>query len=266
MINPVFVGPKPEGGTGELLAKADVGAIQSSLVSAAPGEVILFSLVFRRSADPVDRDSAKPVHVLVKNALVEVRSAVKYRESYRGLVSLFLEPGLKKYSALKTHSLNVGRMARKFATHLGLGPSAIEQLTVAGILHDVGMRELNYDEIYGKRTLNENEIRLVRQHPKLGAFLLEGVSWPYPIAPLVKHHHERWDGGGYPDGLRAEEIPFGSRIIHLCETFDAMTSPSSYRQIYAMGQALEIIASKRGTQFDPELTPAFVQLAESLEA
>lgn len=263
-INPVFVSPRGEESASAPLGKSEVGAIQSSLVTAGSGEVTLFSLVFRRSATPADRDAAKPVHVLVKNALVEVRAAVRYRESYRGLVSLFLEPGLKRFTALKTHSLSVGRMARKFATHLGLPSTEIEQLTVAGILHDVGMRELNYDEIYAKRTLSESEIRLVRQHPRLGAYLLEAVPWPYPVAPLVKHHHERWDGGGYPDGLRAEEIPLGSRIIHLCETFDAMTSSSSYRQVYNIDQALEIISKKRGTQFDPDLTPAFLQLAENL--
>ena len=153
-------------------------------------------------------------------------------------------------------------MARKLAAQLGVPPMEVEQITVAGILHDVGMRELSYDTLYTKRTLTDEELSLLRQHPRVGAYLVEDIPWPYPIAPLIKHHHERWDGGGYPDGVRGDEIPLGSRIIHLCEAFDAMTSPTSYRSVLSDYQALDILVSKAGTQFDPELTPEFKRMVE----
>jgi hypothetical protein len=242
--------------------RAEIAAIQSSVLDSSAEGVILFSLLYRHGPNPEVRESLRSAHVVLRNVLSGTRSEVRFREAYRGLVNKLLEPGLQKRTALKTHCFNVGRMARKLASRLGVSPMDVEQITVAALLHDVGMRELNYDLIYGKRTLTDEEMALVRTHPRVGAFLVEDIPWPYPIAPLIKHHHERWDGGGYPDGIKADEIPLGSRIIHLCEAFDAMTSPTSYRAVLSDYQAIDILESKAGTQFDPELTPEFKRMVE----
>ena len=223
---------------------------------------MLFSLLFRHGPNPEIRESLRAAHVVLRNVLSGTRSGARFREAYRGLVNKLLEPGLQKRTALRTHSFNVGRMARKLAAQLGVPPMEVEQITVAGILHDVGMRELNYDSLYAKRTLTDEELSLLRQHPRVGAHLVEDIPWPYPIAPLIRHHHERWDGGGYPDGVRGDEIPLGSRIIHLCEAFDAMTSPTSYRSVLSDYQAIDILESKAGTQFDPEVTLEFKRMLE----
>lgn len=244
------------------LDRADIATIQSSLLSAEVDEVLILSLVYRAGA-PAARESMKAVHVLVKSALSQARAGLSYRDGYRGLVNKLLEPGLKRYPALKAHSFAVGRMSRKLATFLQLGAREVEQVTVAGILHDVGMRELNYEELYGKRSLTDAELSLVREHPRVGAFLADEVPWPYAVAPLIRHHHERWDGSGYPDGLSGERIPLGSRLIHVCEAFDAMTSPTSYRSVLAPAQALEILVSKSGTQFDPEMADALKRMLEA---
>jgi HD domain-containing protein/GAF domain-containing protein len=244
----------------------EIAAVQSSVLAATAEDVAILSLLFRHGPGAEDRESLRALHTLLKNSLAEIREAARYRDAFRGLVNKLLEPGLKRYAALKTHSFNVGRMARKFAAHLSLSPPDIEQITVAGILHDIGMKDLNYDELYAKRALTDEERNLVREHPRIGAFLLADVPWPYEIVPLVKHHHERWDGAGYPDGLRAEQIPVGARIIHLCEAFDAMTSPSSYRAVISVYQALDIMESKGGTQFDPELAPAFKKMVEGMKS
>lgn len=248
------------------LARDAIAAIQSSVLSGSSEGASILSLVLVRAPDDAGRERLRDLHLFLKNALGEIRGASRYRDAFRVLVNKLLEPGLKKFTGLKQHSFNVGRMARTFAMQLSLGPADVEQITVAAILHDLGMKELNYDEIYGKRTLTEEEIKLVREHPRVGAFLVDEVPWPYPISPLIKHHHERWDGAGYPDGLRAEQIPFGARIIHLCEAFDAMTSPASYRAVLTVTQALDIIVGKAGTQFDPELAPAFRRMVEGLKA
>jgi HD-GYP domain-containing protein (c-di-GMP phosphodiesterase class II) len=247
------------------LARTEIAAIQSSVLHVAADEVGVLSLLFRHGPGAESREGLKDVHLLIKSSLEEFRGAVLYREAYKNLVNKLLEPGLKKYSALKAHSFNVGRTARRLAGFLRLPPIDTEQITVAAILHDIGMKDLNYDELYAKRSLDEEELQLLREHPRVGAFLLDDVPWPYPVAPLVKHHHERWDGAGYPDGLRGAEIPLGSRIIHLCEAFDAMTSPTSYRAVISVGQALEILTSKGGTQFDPELAPAFRAMVEGMK-
>jgi HD-GYP domain-containing protein (c-di-GMP phosphodiesterase class II) len=244
------------------LKRSEVAAIQSSVLAAAPESVVVFSLLFRHGPAPEGREALRNVHVILKNALSEVRSEARFREAYRGLVNKLIEPGLRRRSALKAHSFTVGRMARKLASRIGLGAMEIEQITVAAILHDIGIGELNYDDLYTKRSLNEEELKLLRLHPRVGAFIVDEIPWPYPIGPLVRHHHERWDGSGYPDGLRAEQIPLGARIIHLCEAFDAMTSPTSYRAVLPHDQALDILVSKAGTQFDPELAPEFRKMVE----
>jgi HD domain len=242
------------------LRRAEIVSIQSSVLDSSAEGVVLFSLLFRHGPNPEVREALRAAHVVLRNVLAGNRSEGRFREAYRGLVNKLLEPGLQKRTALKTHCFNVGRLARKLAAQLGVTPMEVEQITVAGILHDIGMRELSYDTIYGKRTLTDEEMALVRQHPRVGAFLVEDIPWPYPIAPLIRHHHERWDGGGYPDGLKGEEIPLGARLIHLCEAFDAMTSPTSYRAVLSDYQAIDILDSKAGTQFDPELTPEFKRM------
>jgi HD domain len=244
------------------LHRAEIVSIQSSVLDSSADGVVLFSLLFRHGPNPDVRESLRAAHVVLRNVLSGNRSEARFREAYRGLVNKILEPGLQKRTALKSHSFNVGRMARKLAAQLGVPPMEVEQITVAGILHDVGMRELSYDTLYAKRVLSDEEMSLMRQHPRVGAYLVEDIPWPYPIAPLIKHHHERWDGGGYPDGIRGDEIPLGSRIIHLCEAFDAMTSPTSYRSVLSDYQAIDILESKAGTQFDPELTPEFKRMVE----
>ena len=242
------------------LRRAEIVSIQSSVLDSSAEGVVLFSLLFRHGPNPEVREALRAAHVVLRNVLAGTRSEARFREAYRGLVNKLLEPGLQKRTALRTHCFNVGRMARKLAAQLGVTPMEVEQITVAGILHDVGMRELNYDLVYTKRALTEEEMALVRQHPRVGAFLVEDIPWPYPIAPLIRHHHERWDGGGYPDGLKGDEIPLGARLIHLCEAFDAMTSPTSYRAVLSDYQAIDILDSKAGTQFDPDLTPEFKRM------
>lgn len=250
-------------GEGRPVRRADIAAIQSSVLDSSTEGVVLFSLLYRHGPNPEAREALRSAHVVLRNVLAGTRGETRFREAYRGLVNKLLEPGILRRTALKTHSFNVGRMARKLAVQIGVAAMEVEQITVAAILHDVGLRELNYDILYAKRTLTDEELTLLKSHPRVGAYLVEDIPWPYPIAPLIKHHHERWDGGGYPDGLRGEQIPLGSRIIHLCEAFDAMTAPTSYRAVLSDYQALDIIESKSGTQFDPELAPEFKRMVES---
>lgn len=235
--------------------------IQTSLL--APGAApVLLSILFSRPPDSASDAALKNVHRGVRAALLQTSAGDRYRQSYRSLVKALLEPGLRSFPQLKAHSYAVGALCRRFAAALKLPPDGIEQLTVAGLLHDIGIREVEipYERLSGRRPLDIQEVALVRRHAAIGADILEKIEFPYPVAPLVRHHHERFDGAGYPDGLAGDRIPFGSRVLGIAEAYDAMTAPHSYRNPIGREAALETISAKAGSQFDPELARRFTAL------
>jgi hypothetical protein len=251
-------------GAGEV---GEFAGIQTSLVSLEPAPLLL-TIVFSQAPAAALTAALTETHRLVRSALTDVRASSRYRGAYRSLVNFLLEPGTRGYPQLKAHGLAVGFLARRFATHLKLPAEAVEQITVAGLLHDVGLRELDlpYDRLSGRRPLDLEEISIVRKHPVVAAALLERIEFPYDVAPLIRHHHERWDGSGYPDRLAGEEIPFGARVIGIVEAYDAMTSADSYRSPIPREDALQIILKKGGTQFDPRLVEQFADLLREDQA
>jgi putative nucleotidyltransferase with HDIG domain len=237
------------------------GGIQTSVLSSGT-RVRLLTLLFTRPPEAAAAEALKETHRLVRTAVLQSVSGERYRQSFRSLVKAFIEPGLRTYPQLKAHSFAVGALCRKFATSLRLPADVIEQLTVAGLLHDIGIREVEvpYERLSGRRPLDLQEVALVRRHAPMGADILERIDFPYPVAPLVRHHHERYDGAGYPDGLSGDRIPFGARMIAIAEAFDAMTAPHSYRATVPRDAALETLSLKSGTQFDPDLARLFNEL------
>jgi hypothetical protein len=245
-------------GVGEI---GEFAGIQTSVMSSG-ATTLLLTIVFARAPASELTAALTETHRLARSTLADVRGASRYRGAYRSLVNFLLEPGNRPYPQLKAHGLATGFLARRFASHLGLPPETVEQITVAGLLHDIGLRELEipYERLSGRRPLDLEEISIVRRHPAAAAVLLERIDFPYPVAPLVRSHHERWDGSGYPDRLAGEEIPFGSRLIAVAEVFDAMTSVDSYRSPIPREDAIQIILKKGGTQFDPELVQQFAAM------
>lgn len=239
----------------------EFAGIQTSVLSAGAA-ILLLTLVFARAPASELTAALTETHRLVRSTLADARGVSRYRGAYRSLVNFLLEPGNRPYPQIKAHGLAAGFLARRFASHLGLPAETVEQITVAGLLHDIGLRELElpYERLSGRRPLDLEEISIVRRHPAVAAALLERIEFPYPIAPLVRHHHERWDGSGYPDRLAGEQIPFGSRLISIVEVYDAMTSVDSYRSPILREDALQIITKKGGTQFDPDLVEQFAAL------
>jgi len=146
------------------------------------------------------------------------------------------------------------------AAQLDLTERDEETLTLAAYLHDVGMRELEYQRIYRMERPGDVERRMYHRHPSLGARIVENSEYPGPLAGAILHHHERWDGKGYPQKLAGRAIPLFSRIIHLAEVYDVLTSSSSYRRPVARDAALELIRAEAGKQFDPDLVPVLEQV------
>jgi diguanylate cyclase (GGDEF)-like protein/putative nucleotidyltransferase with HDIG domain len=156
------------------------------------------------------------------------------------------------------HSESVVEMAAGVARELGLDDDEIQRIKWAALLHDIGKVAIP-DEILNKAgPLDEQQWVLMREHPVIGERILRAIPGLGGVARIVRHEHESWDGSGYPDGLKGEEIPIGSRIILACDAYHAMTSDRPYRQSIGHAEALKEMARSAGTQFDPEVCEVLV--------
>lgn len=160
-----------------------------------------------------------------------------------------------------SHSAWVAQYARAIAATIGLPREERKLVYVAGLMHDVGKLFLPDRILKGTEKLDEADWALVRRHPEQGAWLVAEVSRPGPLAEVVLDHHERIDGGGYPNGLAGEEISIHARIISVADTVDAMTSRNSYRTPVSHPEAFEELRRVAGSQLDPELVEAMVDVA-----
>jgi diguanylate cyclase (GGDEF)-like protein len=155
-----------------------------------------------------------------------------------------------------SHSERVGQLAARIAKRLGLDDPQIELTRLAGSLHDVGKLAIPEEILRKPAALNESERLVIQRHPQIGHRILESLSVE-PVADWVLHHHERWDGTGYPDRLRGEGIPLGARIVFVADAYDAMTSERVYDKRRSEQDALAELAECAGTQFDPAVVDAF---------
>jgi diguanylate cyclase (GGDEF)-like protein len=155
-----------------------------------------------------------------------------------------------------SHSERVGELAARIALRLGSDESQVELTRLAASLHDLGKLAIPEEILRKPSELNESERLVLQRHPQIGYRMLESLGVE-PIAEWVLHHHERWDGDGYPDRLRGEEIPLGARIIFVADAYDAMTSERVYRKPLSPREALEELHACAGSQFDPQIVEAF---------
>lgn len=152
------------------------------------------------------------------------------------------------------HSRRVSKMSVEIARSIGLSAREVERIRVAGLLHDVGKIHEKYAPILSKPDrLTRDEWMLMKEHPVDGERLVAKVSQLHDVLPAVRHHHERWDGAGYPDGLKGEGIPLMARVMAIADTIDAMTSDRSYRRGLSVEEVRCEVERCAGTQFDPEI-------------
>ena len=151
------------------------------------------------------------------------------------------------------HLQRVRVYAIEIAKELGLNAAEIEALRAAALLHDIGKLAVPEHIISKPGRLTPEEFEKMKIHPVVGAEILKHVNFPYPVVPIVHSHHERWDGSGYPDGLRGAEIPIGARILAAVDCLDALASDRQYRRALPLDQAMEHVARAAGTEFDPRV-------------
>lgn len=164
----------------------------------------------------------------------------------------------------RDHSDRVSLLAFDMAVKMGLPQELSEKIRVAGLFYDIGKVGVPDRILLKPSRLTQEEFAEIKKHPAAGARILEGLSQFSDLAPIVRGHHERMDGGGYPDGLSGENIPQGARIIAVADSFDAMVSNRQYRKRMSLEKALSELERCRGTQFDPSAVDAFKQLLTEL--
>ena len=155
------------------------------------------------------------------------------------------------------HSKRVAAIANSMGKAIGLPRNELVKLHAGGLLHDIGKVGVPDSIITKPYKPEEVEWRIIRKHSTEGATIVSSIGELAPVAPLIRHHHEWYDGTGYPDGLKGEEIPLGARVIHIADAYDTMTTPRAYRQVISHEEACAELGRCAGTQFDPELVGVF---------
>ncbi len=163
------------------------------------------------------------------------------------------------------HSQKVSEYSHMIAEELKLPERDREAVKYAGLLHDIGKIALSDEIIKKPSRLTENEFEMVRKHPIVGAKIIKEIDSLAPIVPIVLHHHERFDGKGYPDGLSGEQIPIGARIVFLADAYDTMVSARAYRDMIPPELAISELRKNAGTQFDPKVVDAFIETLRKKE-
>ena len=163
------------------------------------------------------------------------------------------------------HLMRVRTYVAELGKLMGLNDAVMKALETAAFLHDIGKLAIPEHILNKPGKLTREEFEKMKIHTVVGADILERVKFPYPVVPIVRSHHEAWDGSGYPDGLKGAEIPIGARILTVVDCFDALASDRPYRRALPLDEAMKMVKSKAGIQFDPAVVALLAQHHQRLE-
>ncbi len=201
------------------------------------------------------------LHSLVNTKKEELKKTYEeLRKNYLDIIETLRLAVDAKDIYTSGHSERVSFYSIKIGEQIGLTQKELELLKVGGQFHDIGKIGLNDGILLKPGKLNEEEFCQVKEHPIKGAYILSAISSFNDIIPMVKYHHERMDGRGYPEGLKGEDIPKLARIVCIADAFDAMTSDRHYRSKMFLEEAIEQLLRNSGTQFDPYFVEVFVNV------
>jgi HD-GYP domain-containing protein (c-di-GMP phosphodiesterase class II) len=150
--------------------------------------------------------------------------------------------------------------ASEIAKGLGLPNDELEAIQQAAMLHDLGKIGVSDSILLKKGKLNKSEFEEIKKHPQIGADIIRPIRFLHGIIPFIFYHHERWDGKGYPSGIKGDDIPVGARIIAIADVYQALCSDRPYHKAFSREEAIEIIKSGAGTQFDPRIVNVFLKV------
>ena len=241
------------------IAADGISTILSAAVNPQTFEGLVLTVAFERTPE-AQAERALNLFLRQIEQSVETAIAAGTGRSDRILVAeKLLEPDFQKYPELLDHCREVSMMSQRLATLLDLPPQQIEIARIAGLVHDVGLRLLDYERLYRRPNLTAEELRGLAEHPVVGAAIVEPLLGP-DVAQAVLRHHERVDGKGYPSRMSGDLIPLSARIIQVCDAWVAMTSNDSYRVMpLSRHDAGQKIREAAGSQFDEAVVARFLR-------
>jgi HD-GYP domain-containing protein (c-di-GMP phosphodiesterase class II) len=195
----------------------------------------------------------------------QIAIALQNAEAYEKLDRMYLETVTALAAAMEakdqytaSHADSLAAMAVSVGSRIGLTDAELRMLQYAAVLHDIGKIGIPGNILNKPAGLTREEFDTMAQHTVIGERIISRIDYLVPIARIIRSAHERWDGNGYPDGHRGEEIPLASRILLVCDAFDAMTTDRPYRTALPVDEALSELARHAGTQFDPRVVDVFL--------
>jgi len=219
-------------------------------------------IFIEQTAIPILTDDGKVKNVL--EIIFDVTDKVKLEKENSQLfiktVSAFCKLIEKRDTYTGMHSINVQKISLQIGNQLNLSPNEIEELSIAAVLHDIGKIGIPEQILTKPCKLTQEEYEKVKAHAKIGCETIKDIPRLKNIAKYILHHHERFDGKGYPEGLKGKEIPLLSRIISVADVYDALTSNRVYRRKSTIKEALDIIKAEKGLQLDPQLVDIFISI------
>lgn len=228
------------------------------------GEIIgVVQILNKLEGDAFTRDDeialeafAAQAAIAVENALLYAKIEGTYEQTLQALVALLDRRDVET----ENHSLRVVEYTLLIARKLGFRGRSLRPIKWGALLHDIGKIGIEDRILHKPEKLTPEEWEIMKTHPIIGYEALKHIKFLTDALPIVRHHHERYDGKGYPDGLKGNEIPIGARIFAIADAFDAMTSDRPYRKAMSVEKALWEIAACSGTQFDPNIVGIFLQI------
>jgi len=240
----------------------------------AKGRVLGVLEIFHRSPLSPDVDWLSFLGMMAGQAAIAIDSAVMFHDIQKSNIELSLAydatiEGLSHALDLrdretKEHTLRVTNLTVKLATRLGVGESDLVHIRRGAVLHDIGKVALPDSILFKPGPLLDEEWQLMRRHPEIAVELLSPVTYLAPAIKIPHWHHEKWDGTGYPDHLRGEQIPFPARLFALADVYDALISDRPYRPAWSKQDAIRYIDSQAGIHFDPKMVPEFLDLVSEM--
>lgn len=197
----------------------------------------------------------------INNELINSNEALE--KAYLESIEILRHTVEAKDTYTRGHSERVSKYSVLIGRYLGLDEKDLKTLEIGGLFHDIGKIGITDSILQKEERLTDDEYSEIKNHPSIGAKILSSATMFQEIIPIVKYHHEKYDGNGYPQGLKGEEIPYLARIAAVADSFDAMTSKRGYRDVLDFEYVRNEFIRCRGTQFDPDIAKVFVNIIDN---